>query len=146
VSVQSLDMSRFHGDLAKPLVHTGFAPGRAPVSAVEEIAHRLGKISQRLLLDRLTSGAKPGVLGAGLCQLCALLPVGGSFAARLPVPLLLHRQIPHVSCVAAVRQQLLLLLWGGQQAKPRHSGNLTALTDINGRSTPASLWIGFIMR
>jgi hypothetical protein len=53
-------------------------------------------------LHRLTSGTKPRILGAGLRQLRTLLHISGSLAARLPVLLLLHRQIPHIPRIAAM--------------------------------------------
>ena len=129
VVVEPLDMARFHRHLPEPLVHTGFAPGRAAVCAIKEVQHGLREIPKRLLLHRLTPGTKPRVLGAGLRQLPALLQIAGSLAARLPVLLLLHRQIPHIPRIPAVQQQRLLLLRGRQQSKPRHTRNVTATTD-----------------
>ena len=68
-AVQPFDVTRFHPDLPKPFVHTGFTPCRAAVCAGEEVPHRLREIPQRLLLHRLTAGPKPRVLGARLSQL-----------------------------------------------------------------------------
>ena len=121
VPVQSLDVMRFDRDLPEPFVHTGFAPRWAAMRTVEEVPHGLGEIAQRLLLYRLTPGSKPRLLGARLGQLRALLAIAGGLAPRLPVLLLLHRQIPYVPRVAAMRQQGqqgLLLLRGRQQSKP----------------------------
>jgi hypothetical protein len=73
---------------------------------------------------------KPRVLSTGLGQLRALLYKARGFAARLPVPLLLDRQIPHVPRVPSVPQQRLLLLIGRQQPKPRHSFTVSTTTDI----------------
>jgi hypothetical protein len=109
-TVDALDVTRFQRDLPKPFMHTSFAPRRATVLAAEEVAHGLCEIPQCLLLYRLTSGTKPRVLSAGLGQLRALLHIARGFAARLPVPLLLDRQIPHIPCVPAVPQQRHLLL------------------------------------
>ena len=91
--------------------------------------HGLREIPQRLLLHRLTPGAKPRVLGASLGQLRGLLEKAGSLAARLPVLLLLHRQIPHKPRIPAVRQQDLLLRRGRQKPEPRHIRTLTTTTD-----------------
>jgi hypothetical protein len=99
---------------------------------------------RRVLLDRMTPGAKPPVLGAGLRQLRGLLQIAGSLTARLPVLLLLHRQIPHIPRVPAVRQRCLLLLRGRQQSKPRHIRTVTTDTDKPGASTPAPLEIDFL--
>ena len=62
-----------HADLSKPFIHTGFTPSWAAVCAEEKVPHGLREIPQRLLLYRLPSGAKPGVLGASLGQLRRLL-------------------------------------------------------------------------
>jgi hypothetical protein len=129
-AVEALDVMRFHRDLPKPLVHTGFTPRRAPVCAGEQVPHRLSEIPQRLLLYCLTSRPKPRVLGACLRQLRALLQIARSPAAWPPVLLLLHRQIPHIPRIPAVRQQSLLLLRGGQQPKSGHIRTVSATTDI----------------
>ena len=133
-AIQSFDVLGSQADLPKPFVHARFAPPRATVRAGEEVSHSLRVIPQRLLLHRLTPGAKPRVLRAGLGQLCALLPVAGSHPARLPVPLLLYRQIPHIPRIPTVLQQLLLLLRGGQQSEPRHIRKVTTTTDIPSQS------------
>jgi hypothetical protein len=129
-AVQTLDVMRFHRNLPEPFVHISFAPPWATVRAVEEISHSLREIPQRLLLHRLTPGTKPPVLGTGLGQLRGLLDIAGSLAPRLPMLLLLHRQIPHVPRVPTMRQQCLLLISDGQQPKPRHMRTVTVNTDI----------------
>jgi hypothetical protein len=144
-AIQPLDMMWLHGDLPKPLMHTGLTPPRAAMCAGEEVPHGLREIAQRLLLDCLTSGSEPGVLGAGLRQLRGLLQIAGSLAARLPMLLLLHRQIPHIPRVAAVRQQCLLLLRSRQQAKPRHIRTLATGTDISRPSATVPVVIGFLL-
>ncbi len=136
-AVQPLNMTRLHADLPKPFVHTGFTPRRAAVRAGEEVPHGLREIPQRLLLNSLTSGTEPPVLGAGLRQLRTLLQIPGSLAARLPVLLLLHRQIPHIPRIPAVRQQRLLLLRSRQQSEPRHNRTIITDTDNPGPSTSA---------
>ena len=137
VAVQPLEVTGLHSDLSKPFVHSGFAPCRAAVRTVEEILHGLCEIPQRLLLHRLTPSTKPRILGARLSELRALLSIVWSTSTRLPVQLLLHRQIPHIPRVPAMRQQLLLLLRSRQQPKPRHRRTVTTDTDIPRRSTPA---------
>jgi hypothetical protein len=62
-TVQPLDVTQFHRDLPKPLMHTSFTPRRAAVRAIEEVPHRLRKVPQRLLLHRMTPGPKPPLLG-----------------------------------------------------------------------------------
>ena len=146
VAVEPFDVMRFQPDLPKTFVHTGFAPCRAAMRAVEEVLHGLREIAQRLLLHRLTPGPKPRVLGAGFRQLRTLLHIAGSLAARLPMLLLLHRQIPHIPRISTVRQQHFLLLGSGQQSKPRHIRTVTTTTDIPGVSTHGALATGFIPR
>ena len=143
-AVKPLDMMRFQSDLPKPFMHTGLTPPRAAMRATEEVPHGLREIPQRLLLHRLTSGPKPPVLGASLCQLRGLLQIPGSLATRLPMLLLLHRQIPHIPRVPTMRQQCLLLLRSRQQSKPRHIRTVTTDTDIPSPSTPAPLGISFL--
>ena len=135
-AVQPLDVMPFHRDLPEPFVHISFAPPWATVRAVEEISHGLREIPQRLLLHRLTPGTKPPVLGTGLGQLRGLLDVAGCLAPRLPMLLLLHRQIPHVPRIPAMRQQCLLLLRDGHQPEPRHMRTVTVDTDIPGVAHP----------
>ena len=128
-AVQPLNVMWFQPDLPKPFVHIGFPPGRAAVCAVEEVLHRLCEVPERLLLDRLTPRTKPRVLGAGFRQLRALLTVAGSLATRLPVLLLIYRQIPYIPRIPAVTQQRLFLLRSRQQPKPRHIRTVTTPTD-----------------
>lgn len=141
-AVQPLNLMRLHADLPKPFMHTAFTPRRTAMRAGGKVLHGLCEIPQRLLLHRLTSSSKPPVLGAGLRQLRGLLDIAGRLAPWLPVLVLLHRQIPHVPRVAAVRQQALLLLRGGQPPKPRHSSTVTADTDTPDRSARPPLGIG----
>jgi hypothetical protein len=143
LAVEPLDVTRLQSNLPKPFVHSGFTPPRAAMGAVEEVLHGLCEIPQRLLLHRLTSGQRPRVLGAGLRHLRTLLQITGSLAARLPRPLLLHRQIPHIPRIPTVPQQCLLLLRSRQQTKSRHSRTVTTDTDNRCPSTPALLGIGF---
>jgi hypothetical protein len=77
-------------------------------------------------------------------QLRRLLQIPGRLAARLPVLLLLHRQIPHIPRVSAVRQQCLLLLNGRQQSKPRHIRTLATDTDISRPRATVPVVIGFL--
>ena len=93
---------RRNRDLPEPFVHTGFAPRRAPVRATEEVAHRLSEIPQRLLLHGLRTGRQPLVFGARRRQLGALLVVARRAAARLPMLLLLDRQVPRIPGMAAM--------------------------------------------
>jgi hypothetical protein len=60
------------------------------------------------------------------------------------MPLLLHRQISHIPCIPAVRQQCLVLFRCRQQPEPRHIGTVTATTDISDRRKPAPLRIGLL--
>jgi hypothetical protein len=128
-AVQTLDVARFHPDLPESLVHTGFAPRRAAVGSVEKVAHRLGEVPQRLLLNGLRARRQPAVHGAGRRQLSTLLVIARRVASRLPMLLLLDGQIPHVPRVATMLGQHLCLLSGRKQPVSRHPRNLTATTD-----------------
>jgi len=123
-------------------MHTGLAPRWAPMGAIKEILHGLRKIAQCLLLSGLTAGTKPRILGSSFRQLPALLDIAGSASARLPMLLLLHRQIPHKSGISAIRQHCLLLLSVGQQSKPRHFRTVTTTTDIYAHSPSVPFEIG----
>ncbi len=127
-AAEPLDVARLHSDLPKSFMRAGFTPGRATVGAVKEIAHRVGEVPQRLLLHGLRSGGQPVVCGARRGQLRTLLAVSGCVAARLPMPLLLHGQIPHKPGMATVLSQRACLLNAGQQPKPRHHHNINTTT------------------
>ena len=111
-AVHTLDVTRFHRDLPKPLVHTGFAPGRAAVGSAEKVARRLSEIPQCLLLHSLRARRQPVVLGAGRGQLSALLDIAGGAVTGSPVLLLLDGQVPHIPGMAAMLSQHRRLLSG----------------------------------
>ena len=127
--VELLDVMRLDRHLPEPFVHTCFAPRRAAVRAAEEVAHRLREIPQRLLLHGLRAGRQPLVFGARRRQLRAPLVVARRAAARLPMPLLLDRQIPHIPGVAAMLSQNRRLLSSRKQPISRHTENLAPTTD-----------------
>src|SRR3954451_3768097 len=129
--VEPFEVTRFQRDLSEPFMHTGFAPRLTAVRTVKEVPHRLCEIPQRLLLHCLTSRTEPRILRPGLGQLRGLLYVTRSLPTRLPMPLLLDRQIPHIPRISAVRQQGILLLRGRQQPEPRHIRTVTTATDIS---------------
>jgi len=62
-------------------------------------------------------------------QLGILVVVTGRLAARLPVPLLLHGQIPHKPGMMTVFGQRCRLLKARKQPKPAHINNLGRTTD-----------------
>jgi hypothetical protein len=128
-AAEPLDVALFESDLPKSLMAAGLTPCRAAVGAVEKVAHGLGEVPQRLLLDGLRPGCQPVVFGAGRRQLGALLVVARCLAARLPVLLLLDGKIPHKSGMATVLGQRCRLLNAGKQPKPTHSNNLGTTTD-----------------
>ena len=128
--------AQFESDLPEPFMRAGLTPRRAPVGAVEKVAHRLGEVPQRSpasgwcpqLLHGLRPGCRPVVYGAGRRQLGTLLVAPGPSAARLPV-LLLHGQIPHKPGMTTVFGQCCRLLAAGEQPKPAHINNPGATTD-----------------
>ena len=128
-AVHTADVLRLNGDLPEPFVDAGFAPCRAAVRPGEKVTHRLGEVTQRLLLHRLGSSSQPPVLGAGSSQLSALLVVSGRAPSWLPVLLLLDGQIPHKPGIAAVRCQGRRLLSGRKKPVTRHAMKLATTTD-----------------
>ncbi len=138
-TVEPLNVTRLDRHLSEPFVHTGFAPGRAPVRATEEVTHRLREIPQRLLLHRLGSGRQPRIFGARGGQLRTLLVVARRATARLPMLLLLDRQIPNIPGVAAVLSQPRRLLSSRKQPITRHTENLAPTTDTTQKGEAATL-------
>jgi hypothetical protein len=136
-TVQALNMVRFHPDLPKPLVHTGFAPRGAAMRSGEKVAHRLGEVPQRLLLHGLGASGQPVVVATGSSQLSALLVVARRTAPALPELLLLDSQIPHIPGVATMLRQQCRLLSGRKQPIARHTCNLTATTDKSPKGAAA---------
>ena len=120
-------------DDPKSFVTSSSAPGWTLMGAIEEVVDGLGEVSKRLLLDCLRPGTQPRELCSCVGQLPGLRTVAGrARAAWAPVPVLLHRQIPHESGMRAVLQQRRLL--GGCRNKPKpHARTLTNTTDKRGR-------------
>jgi hypothetical protein len=128
-AVDPFDVARFESDLPKSFVRAGLAPRRTAVGAGEKVAHRLGEVPQRLLLDGLRPGCQPVVFGARRRQLGTLLVITRRPAARLPVLLLLYGKIPHKPGMTTVLGQHRRLLNAGKQPKPTHINNLGTTTD-----------------
>ncbi|MDT5260045.1 MAG: hypothetical protein QOD10_5125 [Mycobacterium sp.] len=128
-AAEPFDVARFESDLAESFLRAGLTPRRAPVGAVEEVAHRLGEVAQRLLLDGLRPGGQPVVFGASRSQLGTLLVETRRLAAWLPVLLLLDGQVPHEPGMATVFGQRCRLLRAGKQPKPAHIKNVGGTTD-----------------
>jgi hypothetical protein len=128
-AAQPLDVTPFESDLPESFMLAGLTPRRAPVRAVEKVAHCLREVPQRLLLDSLRPGCQPVVFAAGRRQLGTLLVVTGRPAAWLPMLLLFHGQIPHKPGVTTVFGQRCRLLNARKQPKPAHSNNLGTTTD-----------------
>jgi len=136
------DVARFDTDLPESFVLAGLTPCWATVAVIEEIAHRLREVAQRLLLHGLGSGGKPVILGASRRQLETLLVVVRRFSAWLPVLLLLDGQIPHEPGMATVLGQRCGLLTAGQQAKSGHTSNLATTTDNHAKGGKRRLLLG----
>ncbi len=128
-AAEPVEVARFESDLPKSFMGAGLTPRRAPVGAVEKVAHRLREVPQRLLLHSLRPGAQPIVFGAGGSQLGTLLVISRRLTTRLPVPLLLHGQIPHKPGMTTVLGQRYRLLRTGKQPKPGHINTLGRTTD-----------------
>jgi len=127
-AVQTLDVMRFHPDLPKSLMHTGFAPRRAAVRPGEKVAHGLGEVKQRLL-HGLRARRQPVMLGAGRGQLSTLLAVAGRMTSGLPMLLWLDGQVPRIPGVATMLGQDGRLLNSRKQPISRHPCNVATTTD-----------------
>src|SRR5690242_19171858 len=120
-------------DDPESLVPAGLAPGRPPgrVAWVEKRGPRLGEVPQRLLLDHLGPRGQPRILGSCLGELAALRQVTRrAVAARAPVRVLLHGQVPDVPGVGAVVPQHRFLGGRGEQPVLGHTNTLAISTDI----------------
>ncbi len=122
-------MARFESDVSESFVLAGLTPRRATVGSVEKVAHRLGEVPQRLLLDGLRSRCQPVEFGTGHRQLGTLLVETRRLATRLPVLLLLYGKIPYKPGMTTVFGQCRGLLRAGTQPEPAHINNLGATTD-----------------
>ena len=93
----------------------------------------MGEVPQGLLLHHLGAGGQPRVLCAGGGQLPALLQVAWSArAARVPLLVLLDREVPDEPGVCTVVPQRCLLGGRGEQTVPGHTNTLATTTDISG--------------
>jgi hypothetical protein len=115
-----------------------FIPARLPprwppygVDWIEKCRHSLAEVAQGLLLHHLGARGQPGVLRASNCELTALFQVAwGALAPRVPVPVLLDGQVPHIPGLGAVVTQRSLLDRRRKQAITRHVNTLATTTDI----------------
>jgi hypothetical protein len=100
---------------------------------VEEGGHRLGKVPQCLLLHCLGASGQPRMLVADHRELPTLLHVAWSTpTARMPVQVLLDREVPHVPGVRAVVPQHGFLGGPGKEAIPVHANILSITADVSG--------------
>lgn len=129
--VQPLYVCGFDPYLAESFMNAGFAPRRSSVGAVEEVAHRLGEIPKRLLLQSRRTGGEPVEFGARIGQLSTLLGKARRSTAWTPVILLLNSQIPYVSGLSAVPTQRNGLFLGRKEAVSGHTRNIASTTDNN---------------
>jgi hypothetical protein len=120
----------------KSLVPASLSPRRPSCSVlrIKGRGHRQSEVPQRLLLYHLGARAQPLMRGAGSGKLPTLLQITGSaLAARVPVRMLLDRQIPNEPGVGAVVSQHCLLGGRGKQAVPGHTNTVATNTVIPGR-------------
>jgi hypothetical protein len=110
VPIQSLDLAWPQGNDAKPVIPTRFSPGGLAVGAIEIVRHRLGEITQRLLLDHHAARGQPSVLTTRVGQLAAMLRPARRCRAPGPPPrVLFDGEIPYEPGVSAVATQYLFL-------------------------------------
>ena len=118
--IESLHPQGLWADDAETLVASAFAPVRSPVGTGTPVRHRLGKISQRLLLHRVRTCPQPLVGGPDLGQLLALHHIVRQRLPMMPVAELFHREVPHEPRLRAMLREQHFLLAGRIQAKPHH--------------------------
>jgi hypothetical protein len=118
----------------EPLIPPSLAPQRPSgrVVGVVERGHRLGEVSQRLLLHHLGACGQPWILGPGGGELPTLLQVARSArAAPVPALVLLDGQVPHVPGMGTVLLQHGLLGRRGKQPVSGHTNTLSIIADIS---------------
>lgn len=130
-SVDLLYPQSLRADNPETFVPSLFAPGRPPMATGSPVGHRQREIPQRLLLHRLRARAQPLVRCPSLSQLLTLQHIVRQKLAMMPVPELLHREIPHEPGVRAVLREQHFLLSCRIQAKPHHR-RLTVRPDNSG--------------
>src|SRR6185312_15066453 len=125
VTVEPLDVARV-GD-PEPLIVVLPAPCRVAEPGLEECGLGLPEVTQRLLLHVHRTRAQPLALPACLGELPTLPgePRSGR-TARLPVRVLLDRQVPRVPGMRAVLQQQPLLHWRRAQPEPGHRNTIAS--------------------
>ena len=113
----------------RPCARSGAGPGCA---GSKNAAIAAAKSRSACCCTIWRARGQPRVLGPRLSELPALLQVARrARPARVPVPVLLHGQVPHVPGMAAVAAQHRLLGGGGEQPVPRHANTLATTTDIS---------------
>ena len=118
-------------DDTKTLMPAPLAPLRPSVTTTPPIRHGLRKVPQRLLLHRLRTRTQPLIRSTSLSQLPALHHIVRKTLPMMPIPQLLHREIPHEPSLRTVRREQLFLLRCRIQAKP-HSWKLAERPDNSG--------------
>jgi hypothetical protein len=122
---------------AETFIAIGLAPRWSPggVVRVEEGDHGLGEIPPGLLLHHLGACGQPRVLCSCLRKLPTLLQIARrTLAARVPMLMLLHREIPYVPGMSTVVLQHCFLRRGGEQPVPGHTNILSITADISGEA------------
>ncbi len=122
---------RLRTDDPEALIPASLAPARQPANAAKEIAHCLGEIPERLLLNGLRTCGKPVRRRAGLGQLSALIrEARRCFATGTPMPVLLASEVPNKPCVSAMASHDLGLPLGRCEPVTVHKSNVVSATDI----------------
>jgi hypothetical protein len=130
---RATEESGFDRDDPESFIPAGLAPGGLAVGTGEVVHHRMGEVSQGLLLHHLAAATQPVGRGAGLGQLDCLCAVAGcALAAGAPPGLLLDGQVPHIPGVGAMLGEDDLLRWRWHHPVPGHESNLITTADISG--------------
>jgi hypothetical protein len=127
---QPPDLPRLQFYDTKALMSSRLAPGRSPVSSVEEGSHRLREVPQSLLLHHVAASIQPRELSSRDSQLSRLLHISGCWgASRAVMKVLLHSQVPNEPGMRAVLTKDQLLLRCRRQSIPGHTPSLVTPTD-----------------
>ncbi len=118
-------------DDPETLMPSLFAPGRPPMTTGTPVRHGLGEVPQRLLLHRVRTRTQPLERGPSLGQLLTLHHIVRQQLAMMPVPELLHREVPHEPSLRTMLREQHFLLSCRIQAKP-HNRRLTVHSDSSG--------------
>ena len=122
--VDLLHAQGLRADDPETLMPSPFAPCRSPMATCPPVRHRL-------LLHGPRTRPQPLIRRPSLGQLSTLYHIVREWLAMMPVPELLHREVPYEPRLRAMLREQHFLLAGRIQAKP-HNRRLTMSPDNSG--------------